>query len=154
MSAITLRRSLGAILIAFVALFSSDTLAQERHNPARECIEHIEAVTHRTVASIHTIADRRVEIIQALDANDGEESVLRESARTGREHVSTRAQSGADRIQSLVHRCVETLMADDAPLPVIMSVVQAGQDGRERIMQGAENNIERINRNLHIALNN
>jgi hypothetical protein len=154
MSAITLRRSLGAILIAFVALFSSDTLAQERHNPARECIEHIEAVTQRTVHSMHTIADRRVEIIQALDANGAEESVLRESARTGREHVSTRAQSGADRIQSLVQRCVETLMADNAPLPVIMSVVQAGQDGRERIIQGAENSIERINRNLYIALNN
>lgn len=154
MSAITLRRSLGAILIAFVALFSSDTLAQERHNPARECIEHIESVTQRTAHSMHTIGDRRVEALRTLDTNGAEESQLREVAREGRENVAQRAQSGAERIQLLVERCVENLVADGAPMPVIMSVINAGQLGLERIGEGAQNNVDRINRNLRLVLNN
>lgn len=154
MQVITARRSLGAILIAFVALFSSDTLAQERHNPARECIEHIEAVTQRTALSMHNIGDRRVEALRVLDNTDAEEAQIRQVAREGRENIAQRAQSGAERIQSLVERCVEVLVADGAPTPVIVGVINAGQHGLERIGAGAQNNVDRINRNLFIALNN
>jgi hypothetical protein len=154
MTTITIRRSLTAILIATIALFSSHAVAQERHNPARECIEHIEAITARTVFSMNSIADRRVEAIRTLDANDVEDEQLREVARNGRENVAQRAQRGTNRIQTLVQECVELLVGEGAPQGAIMAVIHAGQAGQQRIAGSAENSIERINRNLYVALNN
>jgi hypothetical protein len=154
MSTIVIRRSLAAIIFAAITLFSSNAVAQERHNPARECIEQIEAITARTMHSVHSIADRRIEAIRTLDANDAEEDQLRQLARTGRENIAERAQRGASRIQSFVQECVEFLIAEGAPQQAIMAVINAGQAGQQRIANGAERSIERINRNLYFALNN
>lgn len=154
MSTIVIRRSLAAIIFAAIAMCSSNAAAQERHNPARECIEHIEAITARSVFSMNNIAERRIEAIRTLDANDAQEDQLRTVARNGRENIAERAQRGVNRIQTLVQECVEFLVGEGAPQQAIMAVINAGQTGQQRIAGGAEHSIERINRNLYFALNN
>lgn len=150
----TIRRTLPTLLIALLAIVAPRSLAQESHNPAGECIEHVQQIAQRNIVAMHRTADRRVEAIQALDANNAEESRLREVAREGRQNINERATRAAARVQEVVSRCVQRLMDNDAPAPVIASVVAAGHTAIESIASSRDHNTDRINRSLRIALNN
>lgn len=147
-----LARVAAALAAAFTFLHTAPALAQGERLAA-ECIHEMQDTARHTSASVHAIAARGAQLINAIDDQGATDEQLIEAARNTNQTIQRRAAAGADRINGLADRCVERLGNIGADDQLITRVNQARRILLGSVADAAVESAEFVRAALRRALN-
>ncbi len=140
-----------AFAATFTFLQAAPALAQGERLAA-ECIHEIHDTTRHTSASVHAIAARGAQLINAIDDQGATDEQLIEAARNTIQAIHRRAGSGASRVNALADRCIERLVDLGADRMLITRVNHARRIALGTISDAATESAEFVRAVLRRAL--